>query len=210
MKRIIGALLFLLVAFPLPSHGATDPMEAIRGPLDEVIRILKDPQYQTQKETQREKIWQIIGNIFDFDRISKLALGRYRKKFTGKEMEAFTDHFSRLLENTYLAKIQAEYKNEKINYLSQKIGSGDKSDRALVKTEITRESVRIPVNYRLWQNNGVWRVYDVKVEGVSLVKNYRNQFQKILLNKPPAHLIEKVRVKVERQRKEKGKSDENL
>ncbi|QTA88922.1 MlaC/ttg2D family ABC transporter substrate-binding protein [Desulfonema magnum] len=206
MKRIIAAFFLLLViGLPVSAHSSTGPMEAIQGPLDEVINILKDPQYQApeQKEVQREKIWNIIREIFDFNKIAHLALAKYRKKFDEKQLKEFTDLFAKLLEDTYLNKIQAEYKNEKINYLSQKIGAKSKSNMALVKTKVTRENVEIPVDYRMWLNKGVWRVYDIKVEGVSLVKNYRNQFQNILLNKSPDHLIEQVRTKVEKQKKEK-------
>ncbi len=208
MKRIIPVLLLLLVALPGPAHSS-EPMDAVRGPIDEVINTLKDPQYQgdAQKEVQREKIWKIIRELFDFKKISSLALGNYRKKFNPQELKEFTDYFSRLLEDTYLNKIQAEYRNDKVIYLSQKIGTGKKADKALVKTKITRESVEIPVNYKMWLNNGIWRVYDVKVEGVSLVKNYRNQFQKILLNNPPAHLIEKVKKKVEKRKEKKADAD---
>ncbi len=209
MKKIILTFFLLLViGLPMSAHSATEPtepMEAIRGPLDEVISILKDPQYQVpeQKEVQREKIWNIIREIFDFTKIAELALAKYRKKFNEKQLKEFTDLFAKLLEDTYLNKIQAEYKNEKINYLDQK----SKTDKALVKTKITRENVEIPVDYSMWLNNGVWRVYDIKVEGVSLVKNYRNQFQNILLNKSPDHLIEQVRTKVEKQKNEKNGTD---
>jgi len=201
MKKIIAVLFIVIMSTPALAYSV-GPMDALQGPIDEVINILKDPQYQsdTQKEEQREKISSVIRKIFDFTKISQLALGKYRKKFKPRELEAFTDYFSRLLEKTYLNKIQAEYQNEKVNYLSQKIGSGKKSDKALVKTIVTRENVEIPVEYKMWLNNDAWWVYDIKVEGVSLVKNYRNQFQKILLNKSPAHLIEQVKNKVEKKK----------
>ncbi|MDM8523407.1 ABC transporter substrate-binding protein [Desulfococcaceae bacterium HSG8] len=200
MKRIISVLLLLLIAFPMTAQSSEkQPMESLQGPLDEVISILKDPQYQgdSQKKLQREKIWNIIRDVFDFERISLLALGKYRKKFNDNQLKEFTDVFGELLEDTYLNKIQAEYKNEKVDYLEQKT----KSDRALVKTKVMRENVGIPVDYSLWLNNGAWRVYDIKVEGVSLVKNYRNQFQKILSEKSPAELIEQVKDKVKEQKK---------
>ncbi|MDM8551753.1 ABC transporter substrate-binding protein [Desulfobacterales bacterium HSG2] len=201
MKKIIAVLFIAIISTPVLAYSVS-PMDALRGPIDEVINILKDPQYQSdaQKEVQREKISSVIRKIFDFTKISQLALGKYRKKFKGQELEDFTDYFSRLLEKTYLNKIQAEYQNEKVNYLSQRVGSGKKSDKALVKTMIARENVEIPVEYKMWLNNNAWRVYDIKVEGVSLVKNYRNQFQKILLNKSPAHLIEQVKNKVEKKK----------
>jgi len=193
-------LVFVCVVIALPAPApAAEPTDTLQLHIDEVVSILKDPQYQTdaQKDQQREKIWKIIHQIFDFERISKLSLGKYWKDFNPKQLKEFTDLFTDLLGDTYLKKIQGEYKNEKVNYLSQEIGSDSNSDKAQVKTEIVRENVKIPVDYSLWNNKGVWRIYDVKIEGVSLVKNYRNQFQKILLNKTPDNLIEKLKNKLE-------------
>ncbi len=193
-------LVFVCVVIALPAPApAAEPTDTLQVHIDEVVSILKDPQYQTdaQKDQQREKIWKIIHQIFDFERISKLSLGKYWKDFNPKQLKEFTDLFTDLLGDTYLKKIQGEYKNEKVNYLSQEIGSDSNSDKAQVKTEIVRENVKIPVDYSLWNNKGVWRIYDVKIEGVSLVKNYRNQFQKILLNKTPDNLIEKLKNKLE-------------
>jgi len=199
MKKFLF-LVFVCVVIALPASAqAAEPTDTLQLHIDEVVSILKDPQYQTdaQKDRQREKIWKIIRQIFDFERISKLSLGKYWKDFNPKQLKEFTDLFTDLLGDTYLKKIQGEYKNEKVNYLSQEIGSDANSDKAQVKTEIVRENVKIPVDYSLWNNKGAWRIYDVKIEGVSLVKNYRNQFQKILLNKTPDNLIEKLKNKLE-------------
>ncbi|OQW99573.1 MAG: hypothetical protein BWK80_62800 [Desulfobacteraceae bacterium IS3] len=199
MKKFLF-LVFVCVVIALPAPvPAAEPTDTLQLHIDEVVSILKDPQYQTdaQKDQQREKIWKIIRQIFDFERISKLSLGKYWKDFNPKQLKEFTDLFTDLLGDTYLKKIQGEYKNEKVNYLSQEIGSDANSDKAQVKTEIVRENIKIPVDYSLWNNKGAWRIYDVKIEGVSLVKNYRNQFQKILLNKMPDNLIEKLKNKLE-------------
>lgn len=204
MKKFICAVFVMIICFPFAAYSA-EPMADLRVHLDEVINVLKDPQYQdpSQKDAQAEKIWGIIRQVFDFERIATLALGKYRKSFNDKQLKEFTDVFSRLLEDTYLKKIQAEYKNEKVNYLSQKT----KGDRALVETEIIRENVKIPVDYIMWLNSGVWRIYDVKVEKVSLVKNYRSQFEQLLgdESKSPDELIEQVRKKVGAQKNEKNK-----
>jgi len=201
MKKIVVSALFVMfLVVPMSAFGAGDPMKSLQEPIDEVINLLKDPQYKDEagKKVQREKIWEIIQQVFDFDRISKLALGKYRKKFNESQLKNFTDVFARLLEKNYLKKIQAEYKNEKVNYLDQKV----KKDKALVATEIIREKVKIPVDYLMWLNNDLWRIYDVKVEKVSLVKNYRSQFQKLLgdESKSPSEVTEQVRKKVEAQK----------
>lgn len=198
MKNFLFLVFVCFIALSAPAQAA-DPTDTLQLHIDEVVNILKDPQYQTdaQKDQQRENLWKTIRQIFDFERISKLSLGKYWKDFNPGQLKEFTDLFTDLLGDTYLKKIQGEYKNEKVNYLSQEIGSGTNSDKAQVKTEIVRENVRIPVDYSLWNNKGLWRIYDVKIEGVSLVKNYRNQFQKILLNKTPDNLIEKLKNKLE-------------
>jgi len=198
MKKLFFLVFACFIVLSAPIHAA-EPTDTLQLHIDEVVSILKDPQYQTdaQKDQQREKIWKIIRQIFDFERISKLSLGKYWKDFNSKQLKEFTDLFTDLLGDTYLKKIQGEYKNEKVNYLSQEIGSGSNSDKAQVKTKIVRENIEIPVDYSMWDNKGMWRIYDVKIEGVSLVKNYRNQFQKILLNKTPDQLIEKLKNKLE-------------
>jgi len=204
MNKMIPVLLVMMMSLSGLAFASDQPMDALQKPIDEVISILKDPQYQDaeQKKVQGEKIWNIIQKVFDFDRIAKLALGKYRKNFSDEQLKTFSGHFARLIEDTYLNKIQAEYKNEKVNYLEQKI----REDKALVKTEVVRENVRIPVDYLMQSENDLWRVYDVKVEKVSLVKNYRSQFERVLgdESKTPDQLIEQVREKLEKQKKGKN------
>jgi len=202
--------IFLMVSFlatSLPVWAEKSPMASLQKPMDEVIRLLKDPQYkgEAKKEEQGDKIWVVIESIFDFKKISQLALGKFRKKFSPKEMDEFSGLFSDLLGKTYLRKVQKEFQNEKVTYLEE---TTLKKGRALVKTTIVRENLVIPVNYNMWANKGVWRIYDVKVEGVSLVKNYRTQFQNILFKKKPAQLIEQVRKKIETLDKNKKRETE--
>ena len=99
--------------------------------------------------------------------------------------------------------MQEEFKSEKIAYLGEKRKSQTKSR---VETKIIRETMEIPVNYSMRLKDGIWKVYDVNIEGVGLVKNYRIQFDKILLKKPPAELIEQVREKVQNLKSEKGQA----
>ena len=195
-KAAVVMIIFFFVPI-LSTAYASGAMDQLTGPIDEVISILKDPQYQdeAQKEVQREKLWDVITKVFDFDKISQLALGKYRKKFDDPKMAEYTEAFTKLIGNTYLKKIQGEFKNEKVKYLEEIPGS--KPDKAMVKTLIVRENAEIPVDYSMWLNNGNWRIYDVRVEGVSLVKNYRNQFTKILFKDSPDQLIERIKKKNE-------------
>ncbi|MBC2712820.1 MAG: ABC transporter substrate-binding protein [Desulfosarcina sp.] len=200
-KRIASVLaILILMVFPA-SAVSMDPMAIIKAPIDTVITILNDPQYKVAgtKSVQRDKIWKIVKPLFDFDEISKRAVARNWKDFTDAEKAAFADVFAHFLGNTYIDKIQGEYHNERIVY----IGQGFYSDvYAEVRTQIVRETVEIPVNYRMFKNgDGQWRVYDIIVEGVSLVKNYRTQFASILRKEKPAQLIQRLNKKLTEQNK---------
>jgi phospholipid transport system substrate-binding protein len=137
--------------------------------------------------------------MFNFDEISRRAVARNWRDFSDAEKKQFTDVFAEFLGNTYIDKIQGEYHNEKIVYLSQDYYSDQYAE---VKTQILRESVEIPVNYRLIKGqDGSWHVYDIIVEGVSLVKNYRTQFASILKKETPAQLIKRLNEKLVEQNK---------
>lgn len=206
MKRsynfIAISIIFVFAAtFTVPaiSLAAGDgPMNSLKKPVNELISILQDPQYKDKsaKDAQSEKIWPVIKGVFDFKTISKGTLGKYRKKFDEARLATFTEEFTTLLGETYLKKIQGGYQNETVKYLAEKIKETKRGPRAQVKTMLVRGSIEIPVNYNMMIVDGNWRIYDVKVEGVSLVKNYRTQFQKFLMKNDPDQLIEKVKKKI--------------
>ncbi len=191
----VGIAILCLLALPFPA-AATGPMETIKKPIDAVIAILNDPQYKSPDAhaAQREAIWKTVKPMFDFTEISRRAVARNWRDFSDKEKAAFVDVFAQFLGNTYIDKIQGEYHNEKIVYLDQDLYQ----DRyAEVRTQILRESVQIPVNYRLLkEDDNAWKVYDIVVEGVSLVKNYRTQFASLLEKESPAQLIQRLNDKL--------------
>ena len=205
MRYFRWLLIFLLLAIPNLAHS-TQPLDVIRSRIDQVMNLLKDPRYQdsAQKGLQREKMWEVIGQVFDFQEMGKRALARSWRKFNSEEREAFSKLYSELLSNTYIDKIQRGYRDEEVTYLGQEMVSETK---ALVKTKVLRQGVQIPVSYRLFKRDETWKVYDVNIEGVSLVKNYRAQFSKILLKRPPSHLIDLLRKKVDRMEKERASSE---
>ena len=204
-KPLFLSVLLLLTVIA-PSAFGTQPLDTLKEPVDQIIQILNDPQYKdpSKRDVQHDNIWKIVRTIFDFKAISRLTVGRYWKKFVPSEKEAFTDVFSQFLGNTYISKIQGEYQNEEIVFLGQKMISESK---ALVKTKIIRAGVETPINYRMYRRKDNWKIYDVKIEGVSLVKNYRNQFRKILLKELPTQLIERVQEKLENQKKKRAADD---
>ena len=207
-RRILaGMLLMSIVAFGPMAFASMEPMAVIQEPIDAVIVILNDPQYKNPetKAVQRSEIWKIVQPMFDFNEVSIRALARNWSQFSEAEKEAFVDVFAQFLGNTYIDKIQGEYHNEQIVYLGQTLY---KDEYAEVKTKIVREAVEIPVNYRLRKKgDGQWKVYDIIVEGVSLVKNYRTQFASILKKKKPAQLIEQLNDKLEDQNRRLAGND---
>jgi phospholipid transport system substrate-binding protein len=194
MKKTILLLFPLMLGVTTLAHSA-QPLDALQGPMEEILSILKDPQQGdgTQKTLQREKIWGIIEQVFDFTELAKHVLARNWNKLTPQEKEEFTEVFARFLGRIYLDKIQGNCQNERIVYMGQDLLTDSK---ALVKTKIITETAEIPVNYRMKARDGSWRIYDVNIEGVSLVKNYRAQFHQILSKKSPARLIELLKKKL--------------
>lgn len=192
-----GLVLILATgALAQDQQSVKTPMETLKKPLDEVITILRDPKYKPKDKRllQRESIYKITDKIFDFVEISKRSLARNWRIFTPQERKDFTEVFTKLLKDTYSRKIQGEYTgHEKIRYVGHEMLSPTK---AVVKTKILREGGNIPVDYRMRLRNGRWMVYDIKIEGIGLVQNYRAQFNSFLLNKKPADLIAQLRKKV--------------
>lgn len=203
MRKLIPVFTLLLVFMSALVQGG-EPLEALRVPVDQVIAILKDPQYEdrTRKGLQREKIWEIIPNIFDYTEVAKRSLARNWKIFTPQERKEFTDVFADFLGNTYIDKIEGHYEDLDIVYLGQEMVT---DSRALVKTRIVRKNGETPIDYRMRRRGGAWRIYDLHIEGVSLVKNYRTQFNEILFKETPAQLIERLQEKVETQKTSRNK-----
>ena len=190
--RFILAILIMVLAARQASAQEIKPIDALRGPLDSALAILQDPRYRSgsEREAQKERLWEIIRKVFDFEGITMLAVGQNWKLFSPEQKKVFTDVFTTRLGNSYLNKIQGSFNNERVEFLSQEMLSATK---ARVKTKIIREVDSIPVDYSVRPVDGAWRIYDVVIEGVSLVANYRSQFNDILSKDSPAVLIERVR-----------------
>ena len=195
MKKPLAALVFLFFLISTAPAIAGPAMDAVKVPIQQGIDLLRDPAYAdaSKKAEQREKIWEIIKQAFDFTQISILAVARDWRRFSDSEKKEFTEVFSDLLGETYLDRIQGEYSNETVEFLGEESLSDKK---AVVKTHIVRANTNIPVDYRMIRINDAWKVYDVRVEGMSLVKNYRVQYKKILMKDTPAQLIDQLKKKL--------------
>jgi phospholipid transport system substrate-binding protein len=191
-------LLILLIALPVSASAQADKaLDFVRTSVDKVLTILRDPAYEEEsaREIQRQKLRVLVEILFDYDEISRRVLGRNRKAFTPKQMDEFSDLFTRFLEKIYLNRIQ-EYSGEKIVYGKATMLSKNKAE---VRTDVVTASNQIPINYRVVFQHGEWRGYDVLIEGVSLVRNYRSQFNKILQKKTPEDLLQQLRDKVNKE-----------
>ena len=202
-NHLIFVVIFLLFS-PSPADCA-QPLDIIRLSSQKVIHILEDPKYHTSdgKKVQRDKLWEVIAEVFDFREMSQWALARYWRLFSDDQKAEFSHLFSLLLGGTYLDRMQRGYHDEKVVYQDQEMITGSK---ALVRTKILRDGGEIPVVYSLIKKGENWSVYDVNIEGVSLIQNYRKQFSEILIKRSPAQLIEMLKKKVNDQEKERESS----
>lgn len=199
-KIIIFVLIVFVVGMTHLAHGA-QPLEELKAPIEQVISILRDPQYKdaSKKDLQREKMWENARKIFDFEAIARGSLTRFRwDGYTPRQREEFTNVFTEFIGNNYFNKIQGQYHNEEVVFLKQEMLSESK---ARVLTKIKREALEIPVDYSMWLRGGRWKIFNVYIEGVSLLGNYRNEFERFLTNSSTDELISELKKKIERQKK---------
>jgi phospholipid transport system substrate-binding protein len=196
LKPLAAALLLSLVLFPLaPSKAlAGEPTQQVKETVDEVINILNDKELKKpdKRKERSAKIREVVEKRFDFAEMAKRSLGIYWRQRTPEEQKDFVSLFSDLLEDTYIRKIE-RYEHEKVTY----VGEMTQGPYATVKTVIiTTKEVEIPVNYKIFKSGAKWEVYDIIVEGVSLVNNYRTQFYQIIGSGSYADLVKKLKAKV--------------
>jgi len=172
--------------------NATD---AMKGTIDEVLRILadKDLKQPTKANERRQLLEKVVGERFDYREMSHRALGKPWNNLSDKEKDEFVSLFQTLLVNTYADKIES-YSGQGVHYIHERT----EKDYAEVRTKVLTGKTDIPLDYRLLHRDSTWRVYDVVVDGVSLVNNYRGQFTKILQTNSYADLVDQLRKKSDR------------
>ncbi len=204
MYKMITRTLVLSFCFALilmaSEARAGAPTEAIRGMVDEVIRILSDPGLKdpSQRRVLRQRVKQSVDRRFDYEEMAKRSLGPTWNKLSGSQRNEFVRLFAELLEASYSDKLE-HYSGETVSYLSETLDG----EYAEVRTMLIRRNDRIPMNYRLINQSG-WMIYDVVIEGVSLVSNYRSQFRRILSQASYAELVRRLRTKVNELRQISG------
>lgn len=194
-SRRLGSV-FIAVAIAVPGIAAgAAPTEQLRGQIDRVVQILDDPALKQPAKTaeRRDLIRKAAGQIFDYTEITKRSIGHHWLSRTPAERDEIVQLFGELLERTYISKLEA-YSGERVNYTGEQIAD----DQAYVRTRIvTRNNTEIPVEYRMLRRDDRWVVYDVTIEGVSLVANYRTQFNKILQTGSFNELVKRLRAKID-------------
>ncbi|MGH7232746.1 MAG: MlaC/ttg2D family ABC transporter substrate-binding protein [Nitrospiraceae bacterium] len=174
------------------SLAAATATESVQSTIDEVIRVLQDTNLKApdRAEERRRELEKVIGNRFSYDEMAKRSLGAQWAKLNEKQRQEFVALFQRMLSHAYAGKIEG-YSGEQIKYLNERLKDG----YAEVRTKVLSGKAEIPLDYRLLSKSGEWRVYDVIVDGISLVNNYRGQFAKIIRSSSYEDLVEKLRLK---------------
>ena len=189
-------LAIALIAVPAASP-AGPPTERIRGTIDRVIGILRDPALAAEgrRKERRDMLRKEIEPVFDFAEMAKRSLGPAWRDRTPAERERFTVVYRELLEDSYLGKIES-YEGEEIRYGKETLDGPYAEVKTLV---VTRKGQEIPVDYRMLEKDGAYRIYDVVIEGISLVGNYRSQFNSILRESSFGEMLDRLREKVREQ-----------
>jgi len=195
-RKFIGLniiLLAVLLILPLQAFAA-GAKDTVVAQIDRMLAKMQTPEFKgLERDAKLTEINQIINQVFDYQELSRRTLGREWKKFSPDQQKEFVELFAKLLENIYADRILA-YTHEKIEF-----GKETELKKGQMEVEsyiITTDNKKVPLFYRLTEENGQWRVYDVVIEGVSMVKNYRGQFREILSKNKPEDLLQTLRDKV--------------
>lgn len=183
--------------------AAPDPTEQMRPYVDKIVGILTDPTLQGQENStkRRETVMNIVRERFDFEEMSKRVLGSQWRQLSGGEQDQFVDLFTKLLEHAYIGKIE-DYSKQKVVFKGQRIKDG----RAQVDTELVDKDVVIPVSYIMILKGSDWMGYDIVVEGVSLIRNYMEQFREIIRKDGYPSLVKQIEDKVHKLESNMGPS----
>jgi phospholipid transport system substrate-binding protein len=194
--RLAYALAFALSLTVL--NGAVEagvPTDQLRGATDRVLKVLQDPELKqpAKKDARRQQIRAVADEIFDWQETGKRALARHWQGRSPTERQEFSTLFADLVERSYISKIE-RYSGERIVYAGETV----EGEQATVRTKlITKSNTEIPIDYRMQKEGDRWRAYDVVIEGVSLVSNYRTQFNRIIQQSGYGELVNKLKAKQE-------------
>jgi phospholipid transport system substrate-binding protein len=188
--------MFLLSAVWLSALGlatAGEPTDLVRQITDQVLKILEDPQFQAPNRhaERQERLHKIAEQVFDWQEMARRALAVHWRERTPQEQQEFVKLFRDLVEGTYINRLESAIQEKgEIQYVGEQVDGS----RAAVKTNVvTRRNQQVPIEYRLQKADGRWLIYDVLVEGISLVNNYRSQFNRIITSSSYNDLVQKMK-----------------
>ncbi len=196
MKRVAICLLTLFLLAP-PVFADEGPMATLKPILTDLTNILLDKNLKgdAHRQERRAKIMTEVKKGFDFREMSKRVLGRTWRTISAEQQQQFTELMTKLLENVYIGKFE-EYEQHAEKYGVKYVGELVKGRRAQVTTEIAGGKQGQLVHYVMQLNDGVWKVYDVNIEGMSLIRNYQEQFKSILRTEKFAGLVKTIEKKI--------------
>lgn len=193
-----GWTMFLLSAVWLSAVGlatAGEPTDVVRQITDQVLKILEDPQFQApnRQAERQERLHKIAEQVFDWQEMARRALAVHWRERTPQEQQEFVRLFRDLVEGTYINRLESSIQEKReIQYVGEQVDGS----RATVKTNVvTRRNQQVPIEYRLQKADGRWLIYDVLVEGISLVNNYRSQFNRIITSSSYNDLVQKMKTR---------------
>jgi len=190
----LATALLLIIAGP-GRIWAGVPTDQLRAQIDRAVKILEDPELKKEgrQRDRRAAVRQVANDIFDFSETARRSLARHWAARTQAERDEFVQLFSDLLERSYISRIEL-YGGEKIRFVGESIDA----DGAVVRTRlVTKQGTEIPIDYKMHLRGDRWLVYDVLIEGVSLIANYRTQFNKIITTSSFQELVRKMKTKQE-------------
>jgi phospholipid transport system substrate-binding protein len=188
-------LLIWLAAMSLPVQASESPLAQIEKSVNEIIAVLKSN--PVKSEPRRKELSSLLRKRFDFETMSQYVLGPQWKRASQAEKDQFTTLFSDLLEASYIGHIEA-YTNEKVTFSEEQV----EGDRARVGTLVLTATKEIPIEYRLRNKSDDWLVYDVIIEGVSLVRTYRDNYREIVRKEGMPGLLQRMQEKLSEIRQE--------
>lgn len=182
---------FLLILSSLSVRAELPAIEQVKTSVDAILAVLKNT--SIDPDIRRVKIRELLNDRFYFRAMSQRALSRHWKKASPDQQKQFVHLFSRLLENTYIGRIEA-YTDERIEYKREKIKS---PKRSVVYTQISTGSADIPINYKMAKKGSEWLIYDVVIEEISLISNYRTSYAEIIKKVGMDGLLRKMKKKID-------------
>jgi phospholipid transport system substrate-binding protein len=201
-KQLSLISVFLLMIWMLLSGGEralasseNDPLVQVQKSVDEILVILQSEELQTpeKKDERKQRILTVVNRMFDFRGMARSSLGQNWNSLTTEERDSFVSLFASLIEQRYIGKIDA-YSNQKVIYKNQRV----RNNKARVYTVIIDKDLEIPMDYSLQMSQGKWLIKDLKIENVSLIANYRRDFNSIIRKEQFAGLVEKITEQLEK------------